>query len=230
VGQWYYWLTRGKPWSWWAWRKTFYWFSPDPLPISWPETILVIILTVGFSKLISKYLDSPMTQLWMKAVSFLTGTKANENVTAAELVTGVLEDITGSDVDLDATLAEAGLGSIGIPMVVGMINEAHAKVALTIKEASDCATVQDLVNCVAKFLDVIDAGMETQPPRDRLTSRRYTTRRASELMEVTEVFIEQSPRRGTTSRKVSRKVFTAKIPRDSSMASNFSIPRRRTAV
>merc|ERR1712217_694104 len=186
VGQWYYWATRGHPWSWWSFRKSFYWFSPNPLPVSWPETVLVIALTVGVSKLISKYLDSRLTQLWMKAMSFLSGSKADENLTAIELVTGVLEDITGSDVDLEATLAEAGLASIGIPMVVGMMNEAHPKVALTMKEVSDCKTVQDLVDGVSKFLDVIEAGMENEPPRDRLTSRRYTTRKASELMNMME--------------------------------------------
>lgn len=214
VGQWYYWVTRGHPWSWWSFRKTFYWFSPNPLPVSWPETLLCIALTVGVSKLVSKYLDTRLTQLWMKAISRLTGTKTDENVTAAELVTGVLEDITGSDVDLEATLAEAGLASIGIPMVVGMINEAHPKVALTMKEVSDCATVQDLVNCVSTFLDVIDAGMENEPPSNRLTSRRYTTKKASELIEVSESLTEQTPRRRATSRRV----FTTKLVRDSSRA------------
>merc|ERR1712113_718126 len=217
VGQWYYWATRGHPWSWWSFRKSFYWFSPNPLPVSWPETVLVIGLTVGVSKLISKYLDSRLTQLWMKAMSFLSGSKADENKTAIELVTGVLEDITGSDVDLEATLAEAGLASIGIPMVVGMMNEAHPKVALTMKEVSDCKTVQDLVDCVSKFLDVIEAGMENEPPCDRLTSRRYTTRKASELMEAREAFIEQTPRRRTASRRV----FTTKIARDLSKTSIY---------
>merc|ERR1712232_278404 len=215
IGQWYYWATRGRAWSWWGFRKSFYWFSPDPLPVSWPECVLVMMLTVGASKLISKHLDSRLTQLWMKAMSFLSGSKADENLTAAELVMGALEDVTGSDVDLEATLAKAGLASIGIPMIVGMINEAHPKVAITMKDVSDCKTVQDLVDCVSKFLDVIEAGMENEPPRDRLTSHRYTTKKASELMEASEAFIEQTPRRRTTSRKV----FTTKIARDLSQPS-----------
>jgi len=159
----------------------------------------------------------------MKAMSFLSGSKADENLTAAELVMGVLEDVTGSDVDLEATLAEAGLASIGIPMIVGMINEAHPKVAITMKEVSDCKTVQDLVDCVSKFLDVIEAGMENEPPRDRLTSHRYTTKKASELMEASEAFIEQTPRRRTTSRKV----FTTKIARDLSQPSVLMYSKTR---
>merc|ERR1719203_2422513 len=172
------------------------------------------MLTVGASKLISKHLDSRLTKLWMKAMSFLSGSKADENLTAAELVMGVLEDVTGSDVDLEATLAEAGLASIGIPMIVGMINEAHPKVAITMKEESDCVT---------KFLDVIEAGMENEPPRDRLTSHRYTTKKASELMEASEAFIEQTPRRRTTSRKV----FTTKIARDLSQPSVLMYSKTR---
>merc|ERR1712061_586781 len=113
VGQWYYWATRGHPWSWWSHRKTFFWFSPAPLPVSWPETMLVIGLTIGFAKLVSKYLDRRLAQLWLKATNRLLRAKAADNPTAAELVASVLEDLTGSGVDMEATLAESGLASIG---------------------------------------------------------------------------------------------------------------------
>jgi len=170
VGQWYFWVSRGRPWSWWSERKVFYWFSPNPLPVSWPETLVVIVLSVIVAKWFSKHVDARLTQLWMKAVNKILGTKSSDNLSAEELVSNVLEEITGSDLDLEATLAEAGLGSIGLPMLVSMLNEAHPEVALTLKEVSECVTIQDLVDCVAKFLTVNEAGMETEPIGRRLTS------------------------------------------------------------
>lgn len=176
VGQWYFWATRGRPWSSWSERKHFYWFSPNPLPVSWPETVLLLGITVLFSKLVTKYLDTRLAQLWLKVSAFIFRTRAADNVTAAELVTGVLEDLTGSDADVDATLAEAGLASIGIPILVAMLNEAHPKVAVTMKEASECETIQDLVDCVSKFLDSNESGFESGAPFDRVTSVRSSKR------------------------------------------------------
>jgi len=88
----------------------------------------------------------------------------------------VLEDLTGSQSDMDATLAEAGLASIGIPILVAMLNEAHSKVTLTMKEASDCETIQDLVDCVSKFLEWNESGMEGEPPCARMTSAKSSVR------------------------------------------------------
>merc|ERR1712232_582862 len=176
VGQWYYWATRGHVWSEWSHRKHFFWFSPNPLPVSWPETILLIGITILFSKLVTKYLDTRLARLWLKLMSFVFRTKAADNLTAEELVNSVLEDLTGSRSDMDATLAEAGLASIGIPILVAMLNEAHPKVTLTMKEASDCETIQDLVDCVSKFLEWNESGMEGEPPCARMTSAKSSVR------------------------------------------------------
>lgn len=109
-------------------------------------------------------------------MSFVFRTKAADNLTAEELVNSVLEDLTGSQSDMDATLAEAGLASIGIPILVAMLNEAHPKVTLTMKEASDCETIQDLVDCVSKFLEWNESGMEGEPPCARMTSAKSSVR------------------------------------------------------
>lgn len=170
VAQWYFWVSRGRPWSWWSERKAFYWFSPSPLPVSWPETFVVIVLSIVVAKWFTKHVDTRLTPLWMRVVNRILGAKNSDDLSAEELVSSVLEDITGSDVDLEATLAEAGLVSIGLPMLISMLNEAHPKVALTLKEVADCATIQDLVDCVAKFLGANEAGMENEPIGYRLTS------------------------------------------------------------
>jgi hypothetical protein len=54
VGQWYLAATGdGLWWNWWCYRKTKDCFSPTPLPVEWYEYFLVVILTVGFSALMS---------------------------------------------------------------------------------------------------------------------------------------------------------------------------------
>ena len=37
ISQYYYWATRLTDWDWWSHRKSFYWFSPYPLPVPWWE-------------------------------------------------------------------------------------------------------------------------------------------------------------------------------------------------
>jgi hypothetical protein len=54
VGQWYYAATRnGHMWNWWRYRKSQYWFSPQPCPVEWYEYFYVVLLVVGFSMLMN---------------------------------------------------------------------------------------------------------------------------------------------------------------------------------
>jgi len=124
----------------------------------------------------------------MRAVNKILGANGSDNLSAEELVSSVLEDITGSDVDLEATLAEAGLVSIGMPLLVSMLKEAHPKVALTLKEVSECATIEDLVDCVAKFLGANEVGMENEPIGHRLTSSTRAVGRGASLRSLRSQF------------------------------------------
>ncbi len=53
IGQWYYAATRGIMWNWWRYRKDFYWFSPGPCPVEWYEYFYVVLLVVGFSRMMN---------------------------------------------------------------------------------------------------------------------------------------------------------------------------------
>ena len=54
IGQWYYAATRGIMWNWWRFRKSFYWFSPQPCPVEWYEYVYVVGLVVGFSGMMTQ--------------------------------------------------------------------------------------------------------------------------------------------------------------------------------
>ena len=45
VGALYMLLTRKTVWSWWRYRKLFFWFSPYPVPVPWYEAVFLIFLT-----------------------------------------------------------------------------------------------------------------------------------------------------------------------------------------
>ena len=54
VGQWYFAATRnGHMWNWWRYRKSLYWFSPQPCPVEWYEYFYVVGLVVAFSNLMN---------------------------------------------------------------------------------------------------------------------------------------------------------------------------------
>ena len=53
VAQWYFAATRSTWWDYWRFRKTQYWFSPNPCPVEWYEFFTVVALTVAFSKLMA---------------------------------------------------------------------------------------------------------------------------------------------------------------------------------
>jgi hypothetical protein len=41
-------------WNWWQFRKTFYWFSPQPCPVEWYEYFYLILIVDKFSSVIEK--------------------------------------------------------------------------------------------------------------------------------------------------------------------------------
>jgi hypothetical protein len=41
-------------WNWWQFRKSFYWFSPEPCPVEWYEYFFVVSIVVAFSSIMEK--------------------------------------------------------------------------------------------------------------------------------------------------------------------------------
>jgi len=126
MGQWYYAATRpGEFWNWWQYRKSFYWFSPGSCPVEWYEYFYVVSLVVAFSH----YMDNTFTPfvkgLFDKVTVCFKG-EEEEEVDVGKTLCNLIEKMTGIEPEMDSTLDEVGLASVGIPVIVGMLNSAFS--------------------------------------------------------------------------------------------------------
>ena len=176
IGQWYWWATRSgnnvtseevdlgnsDAWSWWAYPKEYYWFSPQPLPVAWYEFFFVVGLVTIFSAFIDRALNSHLTLLWVKTMNFfqnifwssrsVSGSVAIESATPESIVRNAVKALTGveSDISLDDSFDEIGLVSVGLPILVGLINSEDKSASVTVADVANCATLRDLVSALEK--------------------------------------------------------------------------------
>lgn len=153
IGQWYYAATRpGEFWNWWQYRKSFYWFSPGPCPVEWYEYFYVVGIVVAFSD----FMDSVVMPGANDMIDWITvcikGEPEEEDIDIGETLCGLIEKMTGIEPEMDSTLDEVGLASVGIPVIVGMLNSAFStkKNPLSVSSADlvDTKTIEDIVAVV----------------------------------------------------------------------------------
>jgi acyl-CoA synthetase (AMP-forming)/AMP-acid ligase II len=175
IGQWYWWATRSgnkvtsdevdlgnsEAWSWWAYPKEYYWFSPQPLPVAWYEFFFVVGLVTIFSAFIDRALNSHLTLLWVKMMNFFQNIIWPGSVSSAaetgggspeSIVRNAVKALTGveSDISLDDSFDEIGLVSVGLPILVGLINSEDKSASVTVADVANCATLRDLVSVLEK--------------------------------------------------------------------------------
>jgi len=151
VGQWYYAATRpGQFWNWWQYRKGFYWFSPGPCPVEWYEYFYVVSIVVAFSH----FMDNTFTGMLKNGFSALMTKihgepEEDENIDISVVLLGLIEKMTGIEPELDSTLDEVGLASVGIPVIVGMLNSTFStkKFPISISGADlvEAESIEDIV-------------------------------------------------------------------------------------
>jgi hypothetical protein len=154
VGQWYYAATRnGTWWNWWRFRKTFYWFSPNPCPVEWYEYFLVVGLVVSWSRLM--VILEPLVGNGLSGVMayFTKGeAESDEEVDTAKVLCDIIEGMTGIEPLPDWTLEECGLASIGVPVLVELLNKTFSKkdkaVVISAKDLVTAETIADMVEVV----------------------------------------------------------------------------------
>ena len=162
ISQWYFVATRGLWWYWWGARKEFYWFSPKPCPVEWYEYPYLVILTVCWAKLMVAV--EQLVDKGMEMISELVSSKDDDDDTpTAEVLCKGIEDLTGIGPQLLWTLEECGLGSIGLPVLVQMLNKAFAKqkgthrLQITASKLIEARTIQDMVQVVDEAKAALDA-------------------------------------------------------------------------
>lgn len=147
IGQWYYAATRnGEWWNWWNYRKDFYWFSPQPVPVEWYEYFYIVGLVVIFGKFIQ-----PMDGVMRRAYGFvarLVQSMKEPSRPARDSLTVILQTIqqtTGMEAKPEWNLEDCGLASLGVVQFVSLLQaEFSTKSRKLILPLSDIMSARDI--------------------------------------------------------------------------------------
>lgn len=158
VGQWYSAATRPGMWNWWQHRKSFYWFSPGPCPVEWYEYFTVVGLVVAFASFMNNTIGPYIMGVGMKITRLLGGEKDdNDDVDIGPALCDLIEKMTGIEPEMDSTLDEVGMASVGIPVLVGMLNSAlstkGSPLSVTLADLVEVKTIGDIVLVVEEARD-----------------------------------------------------------------------------
>ena len=154
ISQMYYLATRYEWWSYWRFRKNFFWFSPQPLPVGWWEYFVIVAITTAFSVQMAK-IDPWLVSTWERGCKLLVRCvsgrvdEEHEPKTVLEVVLTVVEQLTGAAVEADWTLAECGLASIAAPVLINQLVKALPEVTISL---ADLAKVDSIAG-MAELLD-----------------------------------------------------------------------------
>mmetsp|Transcript_2835 Transcript_2835/g.5311 ORF Transcript_2835/g.5311 Transcript_2835/m.5311 type:complete len:153 (-) Transcript_2835:175-633(-) len=144
-------------WNWWRYRKSMYWFSPYPCPIEWYEYFYIVILVVGFSNVMNS-VEPMVGDLLLLIKSRILGTKGDtvEEFTGEDIF-DIIEGMTGIEPQLDWSLEECGLASVGVPVIVQLLNKKFSR-----KDHQVQITAADLINAktVEEMIQVVDEAIE----------------------------------------------------------------------
>lgn len=162
VAQWYYAATRnGHIWNWWRYRKEFYWFSPQPCPVEWYEYFYVVGVVVFFSRFMDNSFIPFLNHLYTSAKYRIRGdeqdTKEDEDI--GEVLCNIVEKMTGIEPELESTFEECGLASVGLPVLVSLLNKHFLKDKALRMTANDLVGAKTILDMVKKVEDVRDLGV-----------------------------------------------------------------------
>jgi hypothetical protein len=153
VGQWYFAATRnGLWWNWWSYRKTMYWFSPQPIPVDWFEYPYIVGLVILFTRVVTKHVEPHVSRFFIGIGTGIHDSRFEGNGdirSSSDLMLAVVRILTGVEATMNNTSEECGLGSIGMPIVVFTLNKMLAKdhedAAVTVSEMIQARTIADMV-------------------------------------------------------------------------------------
>jgi hypothetical protein len=125
-----------------------YWFSPSPVPVEWYEYFYVVILTVGFSALMN-ITALPLVNAFLSKCAILLGKATDEENDTEDALIKAVEDMSGFAPELDWTLDQCGLSSVGLPQLALRLQNAlstkHKPISISTASLSSARTVGDIV-------------------------------------------------------------------------------------
>lgn len=155
VAQWYFLATRGEIWDWWSYRKSYYWFSPKPMPGAWYEFPYVVMLVTFWSMFVNAYIQPYLMIAWKGMIHLIARLTGNDGVdagdlTALELINEALVELTGGTLDVDesTTWEQVGLGSIGLPAMVNAFESVDDGLHLAVGDLVHLENVGELCTLI----------------------------------------------------------------------------------
>jgi len=157
ISQWYFWATRGgggASYDWWSFRKSYYWFSPYPMPGAWYEYFFVVMLVTMFSMVVNAYVKQPIEAIWAAAGHMTNRIIGKENIdqelSAWQIINLAVEGVTGGAVEMttDMSLDELGLGSIGLPVFLTRLNAEGKVINLALSNLVQVTNIGELAELV----------------------------------------------------------------------------------
>jgi len=145
VFEWFSFLTRG---AWWSRSKNFVWFSPDPMTVSWWESVLIVVLTVLLSHVITRATNNHLMGKWLAFVRWATCRSRRAKQNSAQLVAAAIEQLSGMHASPNTLLQDCGLASLGISALVSVLSSTDTSVRIKATDVLRCETVQDLIDLV----------------------------------------------------------------------------------
>lgn len=146
-----------KDYTWWNFPKYYYWFSPLPLPVAWWEFFYVVILTTLFAMFCNSYVNPYLTRCYIW-ISNKFGSKEKKNSqNGIEIVQECIQELTGED-SFDETLdiQQQGVGSVGLPIFVGLLNSKNERLGLKVSDIAGIASMGQLVELIDRLLQTAD--------------------------------------------------------------------------
>jgi hypothetical protein len=153
LSEWYFLATRH---TWWAYPKTFFWFSPLPVPIHFWEFPIVMLIIILACMALERYVNDPLiglcSRIGRQIVNVFVCKKSNKSYSQARpgvgaraamsdgitaellLVQQVVTGMTQYEVDADTVLVEAGINSMMSSILLNKLNRKLPKDALKLSQ------------------------------------------------------------------------------------------------
>ncbi|CAB9511065.1 7a-methyl-1,5-dioxo-octahydro-1H-inden-4-yl [Seminavis robusta] len=169
VSEWYFLATRGE---WWAYPKTFFWFSPYPYPVAFWEFFIVAAIVVALSVVMEAYVNELLVANFSAALDWMTGSdglriSSKDGESVLSVVQSIIRELTYAEVTAQTGLTEAGLSSMTTIILVSEIKKVYKTLKLTVRDVINSDTVGELV-------DVIEGRMKESASRPELALGKRT--------------------------------------------------------
>jgi len=149
VINWYLLVTRGEHFN---EARPYYFFTPQPADVQWPEYILVVILCTLFSWFVVEYINPIVFNVWLSAFSYISGEDHMDEELKGNIegcVLAIFAQVTGQQCTLEDSMAELGLGSLRVMFLYQKLIKEYDDIDLTLNDILMAYTVKEVCDVIA---------------------------------------------------------------------------------